>query len=260
MLNFPLAENHSCLPASSSSGQDARAPVVRALNPESSPDSPILGRRFVPAVSRPELLQEMSSPRTHIKARAKLNRVFCLFLMIPTLATAGDQWAWMVEPSFMDYKVQRTITGSKRTILALVRLRDGEISGVEGGRTLAMAMKAIDPDAQRTAHNVLASLETRFVRDKNHVIQYAILESSNPLTASAVLAPEFADRFASTLGPDILVALPNRFQILVFSRQDQAFRKMGEAIIAGYLASSYPVSREIFSLDNGKLRSLGELK
>ena len=168
----------------------------------------------------------------------------------------------MVEPSFMDYKVRRPVAGSERTILALVRLRDGGISGAEGGhdRTLAMAMKAISPDAQRTAQDVLASLEPQFVRDNNGVIQYAILESKNPLTASAVLAPGFAERFASTLGPDILVALPNRFQILVFSRQDQTFQKMGEAIISGYLGSDYPVSREIFALENGRLRSVGVLK
>jgi hypothetical protein len=123
-----------------------------------------------------------------------------------------------------------------------------------------MAMKVIGPNAQRTAQEVLASLEPRFVRDKNGVIQYAALESANPLTASAVLAPEFAGRFASTLGPDLLVAMPNRFQILVFSRQDQAFQQMGEAIIAGYLGSNYPVSREIFALQKGRLHSVGVLK
>lgn len=162
----------------------------------------------------------------------------------------------------MDYKVRAPIAGSERTILALVRLQGKEISGAEGGhqRTLAMAMKAIGPDAQRTAQDVLASLKPKFVKDKNGVIQYAVLESEDPLTASAVLAPEFADRFASTLGPDLLVAMPNRFQILVFSRQDQAFQKMGEAIIAGYLGSNYPVSREIFALEKGRLHSIGVLK
>ena len=83
---------------------------------------------------------------------------------------------------------------------------------------------------------------------------------ANPLTASAVLAPGFAEAFAKTLGPDLLVAIPNRNQILVFSKQDQAFQMMGEFIISGYLSSTYPVSREIFSLENGCLRSLGVLQ
>lgn len=168
----------------------------------------------------------------------------------------------MVEPSFMDYKVRRKIDGSERTILALVRIRDGEIYGAEGGheRIMAMAMKKIEPEAAQTAAGVFSAIKPQFVRDRNGVIQYAVLESENPLAASCVLAPGFAEKFADTLGPDLLVALPNRNLLLVFSRQDQAFAKMGEFIIAGYLGSNYPVSREIFSLENGKLRSLGVLQ
>jgi len=162
----------------------------------------------------------------------------------------------------MDYKVREKVDGSERTILALVRVKDGEIFGAEGGHpdTLTMASKEISKEAERTAREVFESLEPNYVRDKNGVIKYAALESKNPLTASAVLAPGFAERFAATLGPDLLVALPNRYQILVFSRQDQAFQQMGEFIISGYLSSNYPVSREIFALDKGKLRSIGVLK
>ena len=168
----------------------------------------------------------------------------------------------MVEPSFMDYKVRRKIEGSERTILALMRVNDGEINAAEGGhdRVLNMAMKQIDPEALETAAGVFASIKPQFVRDKNGVIQYAALESETPLTASCVLAPGFAEKFADTLGPDLLVALPNRNQLLVFSRQDQTVAKMSEYIISGYLGSNYPVSREIFSLQNGKLRSLGVLQ
>ncbi len=168
----------------------------------------------------------------------------------------------MVEPSFMDYKVRRPIEGSQRTILALVRVGDGGIVPVDGGneRPLALAMKKISAEANATAEAVLATLEPQFVRDKNGVILHAVLESSNPLTASAVLAPGFADRFAKTLGPDLLVAMPNRFLVFVFSRQDEAFRRVGEDIISGYLGSNYPVSREVFALENGKLRSTGEVR
>lgn len=168
----------------------------------------------------------------------------------------------MVEPSFMDYKVRRPIEGSDRTVLALVRVSDNEILGLEAGRerTLPLAMAVIGPEAKRTASEVFASLKPQFVRDRNGVIQYAQIDSENPLTASAVLAPEFAEAFASTLGPDLLVAMPSRFQILVFSKQDQAFQKMGEVIISGYLSSNYPVSREIFALERGHLRSVGVLQ
>lgn len=187
----------------------------------------------------------------------------CVFLLFGVgLAGAETRWAWMVEPSFMDYKVRRKVDGSERTILALVRVKDGEIYGAEGGheRIMDMAMKKIQPETLETVAEVFASIQPRFERNKNGVIQFAALESSNPLTASCVLAPGFAEKFAETLGPDLLVAMPNRYQLLVFSRQDDAFQKMGEYIISSYLGSNYPVSREIFSLEGGKLRSLGVLQ
>ncbi|MBE2205184.1 MAG: hypothetical protein IAE94_12690 [Chthoniobacterales bacterium] len=205
----------------------------------------------------------MQSPRIHNRAPAKLKSAICLFLLVAAvLADTETKWAWMVEPSFMDYKVRKKVEGSERTILALVRIRDGEIFGLEDGheRTLDLAMKTIQAEASRTLADLFATLKPDFIRDKNGVIQYASLESPNPLTASCVLAPGFAEKFADTLGPDLLVAMPNRNQILVFSRQDQAFERMAEFIIAGYLGSNYPVSREIFALENGKLRSLGVLQ
>jgi len=205
----------------------------------------------------------MQSHRTHIRGPAKLKWAILVILLFGTgFASAETRWAWMVEPSFMDYKVRRKIDGSDRTILALVRIKDGEIYAAEGGheRVMDIAMKKIDPEAAETAAGVFASIKPDFVRDKNGVIQYVVIESKNPLTASCVLAPGFAEKFADTLGPDLLVALPNRNQLLVFSRQDQAYAKMKEYIISGYLGSNYPVSREIFSLEHGKLRSLGVLQ
>jgi hypothetical protein len=75
-----------------------------------------------------------------------------------------------------------------------------------------------------------------------------------------VLAPEFAAAFEKTLGPDLLVAMPTRNQLLVFSRQDDVHLRMSEMIISAYLSSNHPVSREIFALEKGGLRSLGVLE
>lgn len=165
----------------------------------------------------------------------------------------------MVEPSFMDYKMRRPVAGSERTILAVVRVEDGEIRPLtrEEKKSVNMTFEEIEQEARKTASDVLSRIQPRFVRNKNKVIEYAVLESSDPLTASCVLAPEFAAKFAATLGPDLLVAMPNRNQVLVFCRQDTQFQQLSEFIVSGYLSSNYPVSREIFELDKGRLRSLG---
>ena len=165
----------------------------------------------------------------------------------------------MVEPSFTDYKMRRPIEGSKRTILAIVRIVDGEIHPLtrEEKKSVNMTFEQIDEEAHQTASAVFSHLTPKFVRDKKKVIQYAVIQSDDPLTASCVLAPEFGAKFASTLGPDLLVAMPNRYQVLVFCKQDLQYQRHLEGIVAGYLESNYPVSREIFALEKGRLRSLG---
>lgn len=182
-----------------------------------------------------------------------------LSLATPLLA---DQWALLVEPSFTDYKMRRPIEGSKRTILAIARVVDGEIHPLtrEEKKSVPMTYPMIRDEALQTASEVFRRMTPVFVRDGKKVIRYAVIESSDPLTASCVLAPEFAQAFDKALGPDLLVAMPNRYQLLVFSQQDDTHLRMAETIISAYLSSNYPVSREIFSLKNGKLSSLGELE
>jgi hypothetical protein len=54
--------------------------------------------------------------------------------------------------------------------------------------------------------------------------------------------------------------MPNRNTVLVFSRQDDAHLRMAEAVVGAYLESDYRVSREVFALEGGRLRSLGVLR
>jgi hypothetical protein len=203
-------------------------------------------------------------PSTTTRPRRKLKSAFFVFLVWGAFALVAraDQWALMVEPSFMDHKMRRPIAGSQRTILAVVRVAKGEVSPLtrEEKKSVHMTFEQIRSEALKTASDVLAHITPQIVRDKKKVIRYAVLASENPLTASCVLAPEFAATFRDTLGPDLIVAMPNRNQVLVFSKQDDAHLQMAETIINGYLTSNYPVSRELFALENGSLRSLGELQ
>jgi hypothetical protein len=162
----------------------------------------------------------------------------------------------------MDHKMRRPIEGSQRTVMAIARIVNGEIQPLtrEEKQSVHMTYSMIREEALQTASEVFKRIKPTFVRNKNQVIQYAAIESDDPLTASCVLAPEFAAAFEKTLGPDLLVAMPTRNQILVFSKQDDIHLRMAEAIISSYLSSNHPVSREIFALENGNLRSLGLLE
>lgn len=198
------------------------------------------------------------------RAFAKIPSALCVsvLLLLAGSAAQADQWILAVEPSFMDHKMRRPIEGSQRTTLAIARVVDGEIEPLtrEQKKSVHMTYDQIRAEALKTASSTLARMKPEFLRDKNGVIRHAAIESPDPLTASCVLAPEFGETFRSTLGPDLLVAIPTRNQILVFSKQDDTHLRLAETIIGNYLSSNQPVSREIFAWESGRLRSLGVLQ
>jgi hypothetical protein len=198
------------------------------------------------------------------RGRTRLKRAILVFLFTAASSASldADQWALLVEPSFMDHKMRRPIEGSQRTVLAIARIVNGETQPLtrEEKKSVHMTYPMIREHALQTASEVYKRMKPTFVRNKNQVIQYAAIESDDPLTASCVLAPEFAAAFEKTLGPDLLVAMPTRNQVLVFSKQDDVHLRLAERIIDAYLSSNHPVSREIFALENGNLRSLGLLE
>ena len=198
------------------------------------------------------------------RAFVKIPSALCVsvLLLLAGSAAQADQWILAVEPSFMDYKMRRPIEGSQRTTLAIARVVDGEIEPLtrEQKKSVHMTFNQIRAEALKTASSTLSRMKPEFLRDKNGVIRHAAIESPDPLTASCVLAPEFGETFRSTLGPDLLVAIPTRNQILVFSKQDDTHLRLAETIIGNYLSSNQPVSREIFAWESGRLRSLGVLQ
>lgn len=194
----------------------------------------------------------------------KLKSVVCVFLFLTMAGVSfgADEWALVVGPSFSEHQMRRPVEGSSRTIVSVCRIVDGEPEPLtrEQKKSLHMTYDQVREEGLKTASKVLAGLKPEIVRDRKGVIRHAEIRGNHPLTASTVLAPEFGAMFRDTLGPDLLVAMPHRNLVLVFSRQDDAHLLMAEQIIQGYLAATYPVSREVFALEGGRLRSLGVLQ
>lgn len=162
----------------------------------------------------------------------------------------------------MDHPVKRPVEGSRRTILTVAQVVDGEPVPLrrEEKKSIHRTFEQIRADALETASEVLRPLKPTYMRDRNKVILFAVIESENPLTASTVLAPGFASLFRETLGPDLLVAMPHRRKIYIFSRQDDAHLRVAERLIEEYQSATDRVSREVFALEEGRLRSLGYLE
>lgn len=194
-------------------------------------------------------MDSCSRPRQKLKCA-----LLALFALTSTLPGADD-WRLLIEPKFQGFKNAWPVQGSDRTVLVPARLVNGEITPLEGGQQISW--DAIKAPASTAATAVLDTLKPRYVRDDKKVIQYAILESENPLTASAVLAPKFGEMFAQTLGPNLLVAIPNRNTVYIFPKESLVFKTFADLIYAEYQSSSHPVSRELFEVRGGKLIAIG---
>jgi hypothetical protein len=202
-------------------------------------------------------------PHTSSRPRRKHKPVAALaaLLLVLTGALAAQETSWhlLVEPAFMRPDFAFPIPGSKSTILTPATIKDGEatyLTKAEAAR-LKLDLESIRRVASTTASAELARLKPEFVRDAHGVILYARLTSDSPATASTVLAPNFAKTFADTLGPDILVAIPNRYRVYVYPALASDPAQTAALILRDYELSPYPVSKEVFRVTPQGLAAVG---
>ncbi len=162
------------------------------------------------------------------------------------------------EPMFMHPVEAYVIPGSKRTALIAVRQGDdGEVVRVPPAEARVLERKALDAATSKMAADLLEKIEPQYHRNLRGVIDYAEIVNESPFTASVIFAPDFAKRFAETIGPDLLLVIPNRFQVFVFPKQATTVQEFAPLIFANYRETAYPVSVEVFELVFGRLRAVG---
>ncbi len=111
--------------------------------------------------------------------------------------------------------------------------------------------------ARANCANDLAALKPRYERNKKKVIEYAVLESPEPFVASAVLAPKFLELFADTLGPKVLVVMPNQFTAYVFPALVSNYKDYAPMVREAYRATAHPVSMEVFEFGPDGVKAVG---
>ena len=144
-------------------------------------------------------------------------------------------------------------------------------TSVEGGRAMRLLSKeeftalgvdwaTFSSQAAAAASAKLASLQPELIRDRNQVIDCAILRSTRPTDdiTIAVLAPDFLKRFTPLFGRKMLLAIPDRHTVYLFPKLASRYQDYGERVLAVYRKSESPVSREVFELSTGGLRAIGE--
>ena len=159
----------------------------------------------------------------------------------------------------MHAPVAHPIRGAERTEM---------VAGVAGEDGLVQFRRA-DFDAlkiewadffTRAAANAaedLKTIEPRYVRNKEKVIEYAALKSDRPIVSSAVLAPRFLALFRETLGERVLLVAPSRYTAFVFPALASNYRDYWPMVFEAFRATAFPVSLEVFEVSEAGLRAVG---
>lgn len=202
-------------------------------------------------------------PHTTSRPRRKHKRrglAAALFLVIAASASAQEtRLTLLPEPAFLRPDYAFPISGTKATILTLSLVKGDDARELKkaDAERLKLDIDSARRVAAANASAMLATLKPDYVRDEHGVIQFAVLSSDSPATASAVLAPDFLDKFADIFGPDILVAIPNHNRIYVYPALASKFRDTAEFVIRDYETSGSPVSKEVFRVMKDGLRAVG---
>ena len=177
------------------------------------------------------------------------------------LRAQSDEKTWhvLIEPKFMRPEISFPIPGAERTVLVPGWLGDdGELHYFlkKDWDTLNLDWNDFQ---KKSAMNVTdKKVKAEFSRGRKNVIEYAALTSDDPLTATAVLSPDFLKKFADVFGAKLLVAIPNRYAVYIFPSLASNYQDYAPMIIRAYHATPYPVSLEVFELSKeGGLRAIG---
>jgi hypothetical protein len=190
--------------------------------------------------------------------------LFSLFFSLSALAREEKVPILLVEPSFLHASLQEKIAGAERTAIVpawLIKKNDGKetVTLLEPGYQTLSEKKMTHFVAQARANlsAELAKLSPKFLRDEHGVIQVALLESPQPITASTIFAPDFATHFTTIFGPDLLIAIPSSNRVYIFSKLLPPMNSIAPEVRDDYKLSLTPISTEFFELSQGHLRAIG---
>ena len=218
------------------------------------------------------LSRPLGKKDTRLKVKRQAFTFLLLTLFSPLLSASSniqkkeEQEILLIQPSFLHSPISHLIPGSERTIIvpATIKNKGSDSPTISflkpGWKTLHHSnMSHFVQKARRHLSETLAPLDPKFLRDEHQVIQVAILESQDPLTASTILAPDFALNFMNIFGPELLLAIPTSHRIYIFSKLLSPLSEIAATIRDDYHVSSSPLSTEVFELSDGKLRAVGSL-
>jgi hypothetical protein len=160
----------------------------------------------------------------------------------------------IVDPSFYRVPVSEPIQGTAFTVWAYYRIDGDNLVPAQPAEISEADRSVAKQQTVARARMLLKKLTPNPIRDTDGTIAAIVLESPDPTLSSVLLVPELSQRFEDILGPDYLVAVPNRRTLFLFPRLAGRIQSFAATVFSLYHNDPWPVSTEIFALKNGVLR------
>ena len=185
--------------------------------------------------------------------------VFFFLLTVGQGLAAEPEFRVWLDAKFMGAPVFSPVENAQRTVRVAGRWDGTQLVAFTRKNLgpLNLQWPAFEAKARPANSKDFKKLQVSFKRDKRMVIEYAELFSAEGLVSSAVLAPEFGERFEDTLGEVLLLVVPSRSRAFVFPQLASDVSRYSNLVWNAYRETAYPVSVELFEWRKGVLRAVG---
>jgi len=165
-----------------------------------------------------------------------------------------------IEPFTLRTEMARSLGDGKKTVLTPAR--EDKVLGITNFSKEEFAAAGLDWDqflakATDAATRLLVSITPQITKAKDGTIAYVTLRSERPFATSIVLSPRLIPLFREKFGDRLVVLMPDRNTVYVFSRNFGEFQDFGPRIIKEYGEALYPCSMEAFEVSRDGLKCLG---
>lgn len=170
---------------------------------------------------------------------------------------------FIIQPKNIRSEVIMMVPGAKQTAYSAGYLGDlgVRLYGAEEFRSAySGGWKEFREAALLASRNYLKSIKPAYIKDSAGKIEYALIQSENPLLIGAIKTFQFWEIFKSKFGANLLVVMPNRSTILIFSADKNRLNIYKKTFYQIFLDAIYPVSGEVFLINSEGLSVIGDLK
>lgn len=195
--------------------------------------------------------------------------LFATALFVAITAEAQEEAAggkprvgYVLAGSFESPDLSKTPDGAERTLLVPHYEWDYGVRAFthETWQEQGMEWESFEAASASVADAIVRALEPEVVRNDKGVVEYLLVESEDPFVTGILLSSELLPKFRDLLGDRIHAVAIDRNIVFLFPGVGGRLSSYGKSIVEDYEAARFPVSLEVFEIDENGCRAVGELE